>query len=51
MYNKKKDNGIPCINSKKTLLIGYLFLAGHEKPSKNMISWTKSKKLDDIKLK
>ncbi len=38
---QKKDNGIPCINSKKDFTY-QTYLVGHEKPSKNVISWTKS---------
>jgi hypothetical protein len=29
----------------------WTYLVGHEKPSKNVISWTNDQKLDDIKLK
>ncbi len=38
---QKKGKGFPCINSKKDFTY-QTFLEGHDKLSKNVISWTKS---------
>jgi hypothetical protein len=46
---QKNDKGIRCIDFKD--LVYWTFLVGHEKPSKNVISWTVDLILGDIKLK